>query len=69
MVRTRSPAKRFEATLHAKKYFEPHMETQYADIYKAAGLLAFEPDTEVEPYRVCHPLDPFSEAIMANGIM
>lgn len=54
MVRTRSQTKLFEATLHAKKYLTPHIETHWEEVNKAAGLLAFEPDTDVEPYQVRH---------------
>ncbi|KAL9107541.1 MAG: hypothetical protein Q9227_007541 [Pyrenula ochraceoflavens] len=51
LVRTRNPAKLLEARKHAHKYFMPHLESQDTEIKKAAGLLAQEPDTDVEPYR------------------
>jgi macrophage erythroblast attacher len=37
---------------HAKKYLSPHIETQYQEIHRAAGLLAFSEDTDAEPYKV-----------------
>lgn len=52
MVRTGQREKLLEAMQHAKKYLSPHMETQAQEIHRAAGLLAFSKDTDVEPYKV-----------------
>jgi len=36
--------------MHARKYLAPHQDTNFA--IRAAGLLAFPPETQAEPYRV-----------------
>jgi macrophage erythroblast attacher len=41
-----------EAMQHAKKYLSPHNDTQPREIQRAAGLLAFPPDNNTEPYKV-----------------
>ncbi|KKK15301.1 hypothetical protein AOCH_001574 [Aspergillus ochraceoroseus] len=51
MIRTGEKAKVAEAMVHAKKYLAPYIETQSAEIHRAAGLLAFPRDTKAEPYR------------------
>ncbi|KAL4926110.1 FYV10 family protein [Aspergillus undulatus] len=51
MIRTRDKAKFVDAMVHARKYLAPYDETQSAEIHRAAGLLAFSPDTRAEPYR------------------
>ncbi|KZF22660.1 hypothetical protein L228DRAFT_282752 [Xylona heveae TC161] len=43
--------KLLEATQHARKYLIPHKDTQSKEIHRSAGLLAFAPDTQVEPYK------------------
>ena len=53
MIRTGDKKKLVDAMLHAKKYLTPYMDTQGAEIRRAAGLLAFRQDTKAEPYRVC----------------
>ena len=53
MIRSGDKKKLVDAMLHARKYLTPYMETQSAEIHRAAGLLAFPPDTKAEPYRVC----------------
>lgn len=50
MVRTGNTQKLQEATQHARKYLASHSDTKYA--IRAAGLLAFPPDTPAEPYKV-----------------
>lgn len=52
MIRSGDKKKLVDAMLHARKYLTPYMETQSAEIHRAAGLLAFPPDTKAEPYRV-----------------
>ncbi|KAF1813185.1 hypothetical protein P152DRAFT_457551 [Eremomyces bilateralis CBS 781.70] len=47
-VRTGRKEKLIEATLHARKHLAPHHDTDFA--IRAAGLLAFSPDTAAEPY-------------------
>ncbi|KAL2787621.1 protein fyv10 [Aspergillus keveii] len=51
MIRTGDKAKFIDAMTHAKKYLSPYIETQSAEIHRAAGLLAFPPDTKAEPYK------------------
>lgn len=41
-----------EARQHARKYIAPHTETHFTEIHRAAGLLAYSPHTQVEPYKV-----------------
>lgn len=53
MIRSGDKKKLVDAMVHARKYLTPYMETQSAEIHRAAGLLAFPPDTKAEPYRVC----------------
>lgn len=52
MVRTGNKAKYLEAMLHAKKYLTTYIDSQSAEIHRAAGLLAFPKDTKAEPYKV-----------------
>ncbi|KAL4789536.1 CTLH/CRA C-terminal to lish motif domain-containing protein [Aspergillus venezuelensis] len=51
MIRKRDKTKFVDAMVHARKYLAPYNETQSAEIHRAAGLLAFPPDTKAEPYR------------------
>ncbi|KAL5334568.1 CTLH/CRA C-terminal to lish motif domain-containing protein [Aspergillus crustosus] len=51
MIRTGDKAKFTDAMSHAKKYLIPYIETQSPEIHRAAGLLAFPPDTKAEPYK------------------
>jgi len=48
MIRSRQLV---EARQHAEKYLSPHSETQSREIHRAAGLLAFPPDQNTEPYQ------------------
>lgn len=50
MVRTGDTQKLMEATMYARKFLAPHQDTNFA--IRAAGLLAFPPDTPAEPYKV-----------------
>lgn len=50
MVRTGQPAKFLEAAAHASKYLSGHSEPGRA--VQAAALLAYQPGTHVEPYKV-----------------
>ncbi|KAG2412670.1 hypothetical protein HFD88_010227 [Aspergillus terreus] len=51
MIRTGDKGKLVEARAHARKYLTPFIETQSAEIHRAAGLLAFPKDTKAEPYK------------------
>ncbi|KAL2859755.1 protein fyv10 [Aspergillus pseudodeflectus] len=51
MIRTGDKAKFIDAMAHAKKYLSPYIETQSTEIHRAAGMLAFPPDTKAEPYK------------------
>jgi macrophage erythroblast attacher len=55
MIRTGDKTKFVDAMIHAKKYLAAYIETQSAEIHRAAGLLAFPPDTKAEPYKVFQP--------------
>lgn len=50
MMRTGSQAKMLEAIVHAKKYITPFNDTYPVDVSNIAGLLAYRPDTDLEPY-------------------
>ena len=50
MMRTGSHSKMLEAIAHAKKYIVPFNDTYPDEVSNMAGLLAFRPDTELEPY-------------------
>ncbi|KAL4883100.1 CTLH/CRA C-terminal to lish motif domain-containing protein [Aspergillus karnatakaensis] len=50
MIRAGNKIKLADALIHAKKYLSPYLETQSAEIHRAAGLLAFPPGTKAEPY-------------------
>ena len=66
LVRTRDPARLLEATGHARRYLAPHKDSQSSDIHRAAGLLAFPPDTQAEPYKVrrMRPVSPHRAALL-----
>ncbi|KAL3481866.1 CTLH/CRA C-terminal to lish motif domain-containing protein [Aspergillus californicus] len=51
MIRTGDKAKLVDALAHARKYLSPNIETQYAEIHRAAGLLAFPSPARDEPYK------------------
>ncbi|KAL2128132.1 hypothetical protein VTI74DRAFT_9624 [Chaetomium olivicolor] len=50
MMRTGSQAKMLEAISHAKKYITPFNDTFPVEVSNMAGLLAYRPDTQLEPY-------------------
>ncbi|KAL2201025.1 CTLH/CRA C-terminal to lish motif domain-containing protein [Corynascus similis CBS 632.67] len=50
MMRTGSHTKMIEAISHAKKYITPFNETYPVEVSHMAGLLAYRPDTSIEPY-------------------
>lgn len=50
MVRSGDTKKLMDATLHARKYLAAHQDKSFA--IRAAGLLAFPPETPHEPYKV-----------------
>lgn len=41
-----------EARQHAQKYLTQHASTYLEEVNRAAGLLAYPPDTQVRKYRV-----------------
>ncbi|KAL2270318.1 hypothetical protein VTJ83DRAFT_2502 [Remersonia thermophila] len=51
MMRTASPAKMLDAINHAKKYIIPFQDTYPVEVSTMAGLLAYGPDTNIEPYK------------------
>ncbi|KAL3489449.1 protein fyv10 [Aspergillus germanicus] len=57
MIRTGDKAKFIDAMTHAKKYLSPYIETQSTEIHRAAGLLAFPPDTKAEPYKSMYAVE------------
>lgn len=50
MMRTGSQAKMLEAITHAKKHITPFNDTFPVEVSNMAGLLAYRPDTDLEPY-------------------
>ncbi|MCJ1248278.1 GID complex subunit containing RING finger motif [Trapelia coarctata] len=50
-IELRRQGKLLEARQHAQKYIAPHTDTHSAEIYTAASMLAFPPDTQAEPYK------------------
>ncbi|KAL2123001.1 hypothetical protein VTJ04DRAFT_3456 [Mycothermus thermophilus] len=54
MMRTASPAKMLEAINHAKKYIIPFQDTYPEEVRTMAGLLAYGPDTNIEPYKTLY---------------
>ncbi|PYI22138.1 protein fyv10 [Aspergillus japonicus CBS 114.51] len=57
LIRSGDRKKYVDAMMHAKKYLAPYIETQSADIHRAAGLLAFPQDTKAEPYKSLYSLE------------
>jgi len=55
LVRSGNTQKLMEATMHARKYLAPHQDTNFA--IRAAGLLAFPPETQAEPYKSLYSPD------------
>ena len=49
LVRNRQP---IEARHHAQRYLSQHANTYLEEVKRAAGLLAYPPDTQVPEYRV-----------------
>ncbi|OJJ96721.1 hypothetical protein ASPACDRAFT_33658 [Aspergillus aculeatus ATCC 16872] len=60
LIRSGDRKRYVEAMMHAKKYLAPYIETQSADIHRAAGLLAFPQDTKAEPYKSLYSLERWS---------
>jgi macrophage erythroblast attacher len=50
MMRTGSQPKMLEAITHAKKHITPFNDTYPDEVSNMAGLLAYRPDTTLEPY-------------------
>lgn len=44
-----------EARQHAQKYIAGNTDAHSREIYQASGLLAYSPNTEIEPYKVRTP--------------
>ncbi|KAI9037369.1 FYV10 family protein [Aspergillus affinis] len=57
MLRSGNKEKVVEAMMHAQKYLSSYVETQSAEIHRAAGLLAFPRDTKAEPYKSMYSFD------------
>ena len=51
-----------EARQHAQKYLTQHANTYPKEVNRAAGLLAYPPDTQVQEYNVC-----FSSKVLLLG--
>ncbi|KAL2156403.1 hypothetical protein VTH82DRAFT_1148 [Thermothelomyces myriococcoides] len=50
MMRTGSQSRMVDAINHAKKYITPFSDTYPSEVSHMAGLLAYRPDTKIEPY-------------------
>ncbi|KAK1756028.1 CTLH/CRA C-terminal to lish motif domain-containing protein [Echria macrotheca] len=50
MMRTDSPARMNEAIAHAKRFIIPFNDTYQSEVSQVAALLAYRPDTTMEPY-------------------
>lgn len=50
MMRTGAQSKMLEAITHAKKHITPFNDTFPVEVSNMAGLLAYRPDTDLEPY-------------------
>ncbi|KAK0623142.1 CTLH/CRA C-terminal to lish motif domain-containing protein [Immersiella caudata] len=57
LVRADSPSKLNDAIAHARKFFPPFKDTYPTEVAQMAGLLAYRPDTEVEPYAEWYSAD------------
>lgn len=53
LVRQRETPRLKEAILHARKYLK-HSDPTCESQMEAAGLLAFPPNTQTQPYKVCN---------------
>ena len=51
-IELRRKGQLLEARQHAQKFIAAGTDTNSAEIHRAAGLLAYPPDTPVEPYKV-----------------
>ena len=52
LVRTRDPTRMQAATAYARKYIAPYNDLEFS--IRAAGLLAFGPNTQTEPYKTLY---------------
>ena len=41
-----------EAKMHAQKYIIPQIDIHMPDAHRAAGIMAYPPNTRAEPYKV-----------------
>ncbi|KAK3901050.1 CTLH/CRA C-terminal to lish motif domain-containing protein [Staphylotrichum tortipilum] len=57
MMRTGSQPKMLEAIAHAKKHITPFNDTFPVEVSNMAGLLAYRPDTPLEPYASLYSAD------------
>ena len=51
-IELRRTGQLLEARAHVQKYIAQHTDTHSVEIHRAAGLLAYPPDTQTEPYKV-----------------
>ena len=51
-IESRRNGQLVDARQHAQKYLTPHAGTYLEEVKRAAGLLAYPPDTQVPEYRV-----------------
>lgn len=51
-IELRRKGRLLEARQHAQKFISPSIENNNPEVHRAAGLLAYSPQTRAEPYRV-----------------
>ena len=61
MMRTDSPGKMNEAIAHAKKFIVPFNDAYPEQVSHMAGLLAYRPDTKLDPYRKLYAPERWEE--------
>lgn len=66
-IELRREKRLFEARRHAQVCLVPHTENHTGMVFVAAGLLAFPPDTRVEPYKVCHFVCSFPASFLLSS--
>ncbi|KAI4121464.1 MAG: hypothetical protein LQ347_006853 [Umbilicaria vellea] len=53
-IELRRSGQLLDARQHAQKYIAPHTDTHITAIHRAAGLLAYPPETQAEPYKTMY---------------
>ncbi|MCJ1225387.1 GID complex subunit containing RING finger motif [Toensbergia leucococca] len=53
-IELRRNGRLLDARQHAQKYIAPHTDTHLSEIHRAAGLLAYPPNTQAEPYKTMY---------------